>query len=142
MPDSGPCCHPCRQRATPGVATQSFEKRLYLPGAGKTGLVEHIKVPGVRVSCTLLDASARQKALQGVGLNSGVAELAGGSTCGSEALDGVSVPLRALTDGLKGRGPCRCPPPLQPMYPVVRGGRFLNGFLLCRIPCLRTGLTL
>ena len=88
----------------PVLRPNLFEKRLHLPGAGETRLVEHIKVPGVRVSRAPLHASSRQKALQGVGLNPGVAELAGGSTRGSEALDGVPVPLRALADGLKSRG--------------------------------------
>src|SRR6185437_4211567 len=66
-------------------------------------------------------------------MNSGVAELAAGSTCGSEALDGVSVPFRALTDDLKGRGLATARQPLQAMYPVVRGKHFLDGFLLCWI---------
>ena len=125
----------------PGVANKQnpvlrpnlFEKRLHLPGAGETGFVEHIKVPGVRVSRAALHASPREKTLQGVGLNAGIAELAGGATCGSEALDGVSVPLRALADGLKGRGLAAARQPLQPMYPVLGGKHLLDGFLLCRI---------
>ena len=39
--------------------------------------------------------------MQGVGLNSGIPELAGSSTCGSEALNGVSVPFRALANGIR-----------------------------------------
>ncbi len=66
-------------------------------------------------------------------MNSGVAELAGGSTCGSKALDGVSVPFRALTDGLKGRGFAATRQPLQAMYSVAGGKHFLDGFLLCWI---------
>jgi hypothetical protein len=68
----------------PGVANEQhpvlrpdlFEKRLHLPGAGETGLVEHIEVPGVRVSGAPLYGSASQKTLQSVGLNAGIPELA------------------------------------------------------------------
>jgi hypothetical protein len=96
-----------------------FEKRLHLPSAGKTGFVKHIKVPGVRVSRAAVDSSPREKTLQGVSLNTGIPELTGGSACGSEALDRVSVPFCALTDDLKGRGLAAARQPLQTMYPVV-----------------------
>jgi hypothetical protein len=110
-----------------------FEKRLHLPGAGETGLVENIKVPGVRVSGAAIHTSTRQKALQGIGLNASIPELAGGSTCGSKAFDSVSISLRALADGFKSRGFTAARQPLQPMYSVVGCEHLFDDSLLCWI---------
>jgi hypothetical protein len=71
--------------------------------------------------------------LQSVSLNASIPKPAGGATCGSEALNGVSVPLRALADGLEGRGLAAASQPLQAMYPVLGGEHLFYGLLLRRI---------
>jgi hypothetical protein len=125
----------------PGVSNEQnsvlrpnlFEKRLHLPGAGEAGFVEHIKVPGIRVSGVALHASAREKTLQGVGWNASIAELAGGSTCGSEALNGVSVRFCALADGLKSRRLAGSSKPLHAVDTIGRVEDLLDNSALGRI---------
>ena len=89
------------------------EERPHLAGAGETGLIHHVQV--AIAACVFVDATPRKEALQCVGGDARVPELTGSAAGRGEALDLIAATLRALADGLKGRG---LPGPRKPLQPV------------------------
>ena len=92
-----------------------LEEVTHLLGAGKTRLVEHVKMPIGWIGARLILSAARGSS-EGRGLDSGLAKLAGGAGCRSKSLDGVAALFRAFTDGLRARSSSRCRP-----VPASRG---------------------
>ena len=79
------------------------------------GFIDHIEMLARRVIVVAM--AAGKKALQGVGGNARVAELAGGAGGRGEALDRIAALLRSLADACQGRSLARRPP--VPAIPVL-----------------------
>ena len=78
-----------------------LKESLHLPRARQARLVEHIEVPCIWIARTPFCASAREEALKGVGLDSGIAELPRGPASWGKTFYGVPALLGTLTDGFK-----------------------------------------
>ena len=78
------------------------KKRAHLPGTGKAGFIEHVKMLASRVGARVIFPT-RKEALERSGVDSGLAKLPGGLGGRGESFDRCSRLFCALADGVKGR---------------------------------------
>ena len=76
-----------------------LHKCLHLAGAGKAGFIDHIEVAPARIASELVLTATGKETLQSACGEARVAQLSCCATGRGEALDRVTVALRALTNG-------------------------------------------
>lgn len=107
------------------VGSDAVQKLPYLPGAGQTRFIDHVKMPARGI--VLLAAAAGEKALQSVGGNARIAELLGSARGRGEALDCIAALFGALPDGFEGRGLAGACDTLHALHLIVGGQHLLDG---------------
>jgi hypothetical protein len=115
-----------------------LEKRPHLFCAGKTGLVQHVEMPVRWVGARMI-LTTGEEALEGRGVDSGLAELPCCLGGRGESFDDIAAGFRTFADGLESRGLAGAGQSLQAVDAVGGVENFLDdptlGVVQKRIVC-------